>query len=415
MYQIRVKQHKKIPLNKKTLDYLFLNISNVTCLSELIYHINYHKFNFNLGLNVVERILNVFIDDKNENDSQKGKHLYKLVNCIILNNNINFIFSDQEWNNDEIKNAQEGHRQIRLNFIKMYFAKIKGNKKLISTGILNSFFKYFDDSLEIKKEIARNIISSGFKFTKYDILEVLSKTKGKDKAELKKIFGVEMYFKSDDEQFELEFINSDANEDKRSCKSLRCDYSKLSLKTNNLNKEIISEYENPDLNDKYNNQISTNEIIITGLQNVNGDNINNLSKSKEMNNLTKENNSEKEDIPLTDSTQKESFFNRSTYLAIALAAIIVILTFVFKEPFILFALLVPIIIFVYRYFKKRNKNNPKCRESNFKNCKSNQEKSLIEKTKNITSEMRNQDEKIIFDENTNPENYIDSLGKNQFE
>lgn len=412
--EFMLEQHKKTPLNQKVLDYLFLNISNVTCLSELIDHIDDHKFNFNLGLNVVEHIFNLFIDDQNENDSQKQKHLCKLVNCIILNNNINFISSDQKQNNDEIKNAQEGHRQIRLNFIKMYLKKINGNKKLISTGILNSIFKYFDDSLEVKKEIANLIMNSGLKFTKYDILKVLSKTKGKDKAELKKIFGVEMYFKSDDEQFKLEFVNSDEDENKRSYKSLRCDYSKLLLKTNNLNKEIISDNENPDLNGKDNGQIFTDEIKIAGLQNVNGDKINNLSKSKEMDNLTKENNSEKEDIPLTDSTQKESFFNWSIYLAIALIVAIIILTFAFKNPFILFALLVPIIIFVYRFVKRCKKNDPEKKKTNLKTNEEDEKTSLIDKTRNINLGEQNQNEEIIFNENTNPTGYIDNLGENQF-
>lgn len=412
--EFMLKQHKKIPLNQKTLDYLFLNISNVTCLSKLIDHIDDHKFNFNLGLNVVEHIFNLFIDDQNKNDSQKQKHLCKLVNCIILNNNINFISSDQKQN-DEIKNAQENHKQIRLNFIKMYLAKIKGNKKLISAGILNSFFKYFNDSLEIKKEIARNLISSGFKFTKCDILEVLNETQRKDKAELKKIFGVEMYFKSDDEQFEREFINSDANEDKRSCKSLRCAYSNLLLKTKNINKNIISDNENPNLNGRDNSQIFTNEIKTTDLQNGSSNNINNVSESQEINVLIQNNHGKTKAVTLAYFTQKESFFNRNIYFAIALIIIVVVLTVVFKEPVILFVLLVPVIIFLYRCFKKRKKNNPKRKKLNPKNYESNQEKSLIEKTKNITSEMINENEKIIFDGNIDPRNYIDSLDGDWFE
>lgn len=411
--EFMLEQHKKIPLNQKTLDYLFLNISNVTCLSNLIGYIDFYTFNFNLGLNVIEHIFNLFIDNQNENDSQKEQHLRKLVNRIILNDKITFISSDQKQN-DEIKDAKERQKAIRLNFIEMYFAKIKGNKKLISTSILNSFFKYFDDSLEVKKEIANLIINSGLKFTKYDILEVLSKTKGKDKAELKKIFGVEMYFKSDDEQFELESINSDANEDKRSCKSLRCDYSKLSLKTNNLNKEIISDNENPDLNGKDNSQMFTNEIKTTDLRNGDSNNINNVSESQEINVLIQNNHGETKSVTLADFTQKESFFNRNIYFAIALIVIVVILTFVFKEPFILCALLLPIIIFVYRYFKKRNKNNPQQEKPNLKTNEKNEKTSWIGRTRDINLDKKNQYKEIIFDWNVNPKDCINNLNENQF-
>ncbi len=381
-----LEQHKKTPLNQKTLDYLFLNISDVTCLSELIDNIDDHKFNFNLGLNVVERILNVFIDDRNENDSQKEKHLCKLVNCIILNNNINFISSDQKQNNDEIKNTQEGHKTIRLNFIEMYFKKIDRNKKLVSTGTLNSFFKYFDDNLETKKRIANLVMNSGLKFTKYNILEVLSKTKEKDKAELKKIFGVEMYFKSDDERFELEFINFDADGDKRSC-----DYGKLLLKTKDINQQNISDNANPALNGKDSGKISTHEIKITDSKNDNG---------------------KKGNIPPANSAQQESFFNWSIYFAIALIIVIAILFFAFKEPLILCTLLLPIIIFVYGFIKRCKKNNPEKEKTNLKTNDKDGKTSLLDKTQNMNLMVNNQGEKIILNWNTNSEGYIDNLSKN---
>ncbi len=381
-----LEQHKKTPLNQKTLDYLFLNISDVTCLSELIDNIDDHKFNFNLGLNVVEGILNAFIDNQNENDSQKEKHLCKFMNCMILNNNINFISSDQKQN-DEIKNAQEDHRTIRLNFIEMYFKKIDRNKKLISSGILNSIFKYFDYSLKTKKKIANLVMNSGLKFTKYDILEVLNKTKGKDKAELKKIFGVEMYFKSDDERFEVEFINSDADEDKRSCKSPCCDYGKLLLKTKDINQQNISDNANPALNGKDSGKISTHEIKITDSKNDNG---------------------KKGNIPPANSAQQESFFNWSIYFAIALVVFIVILFFVCKNPFILFALLAPIIIFVYRYIQRCKKNNPEREKPNLKTNEKGEKTSLVDRTQN----KQNQDKEIILDEKRASKGYIDNLSKN---
>ena len=137
-------------MNQKVIDFLFLNINNPKYLGSWLWDITFYKYKFSLSLNVVERMFDLFINDKNLQDATKQNYLFNLISNIILKDNINFISSDQKQN-DEIKNAQENHKQIRLNFIKMYLAKIKGNKKLISSGILNHIFKYFDNSLDIKK------------------------------------------------------------------------------------------------------------------------------------------------------------------------------------------------------------------------------------------------------------------------
>ena len=98
-----------------------------------------------------------------------------------------------------------------------------------------------------------------------------------------------------------------------------------------------------------------------------------------------------------EPTQKESFFNWGIYLAIALIVAIVILTFVFKDPLILCALLVPIIIFVYRFIKRCKKNNSQQEKPNLKTNDKDGKTSLLDKTQNINLKENNQDKKIILD------------------
>ena len=97
-----------------------------------------------------------------------------------------------------------------------------------------------------------------------------------------------------------------------------------------------------------------------------------------------------------EPTQKESFFNWSIYFAIALIVAIVILTFVFKDPLILCALLVPIIIFVYRFIKRCKKNNSQQEKPNLKTNDKDGKTSLLDKTQNINLKENNQDKKIIL-------------------
>ena len=156
VFGIMIQQNTQVPLDQEVIDFLFLNINNPKYLGSWLWDITFYKYKFSLSLNVVERMFDLFINDKNLQDNTKQNYLFKLISHIILNDNINFI-SDDKKQIDEIKDLKEEQRQIRLNFIKMYLEKIKGNKKLISSGILNHIFKYFDNSLDIKKEIANYI------------------------------------------------------------------------------------------------------------------------------------------------------------------------------------------------------------------------------------------------------------------
>ena len=297
-------------MDQKVIDYLFLNINDAYDMSGLIRNVGYNDYSFNLSQNVVEHIFDLFIMDGKRRFDISG-----MVNNIILNDKITFISNALKQNQNQ--------KQIRLDFIEMYLRKIKGNKELIKNGTLNSFFKYFDDSLETKKAIANKLMDYGFKFNWRDQLGILCNTEEKDREE-------------------LEYI---------------------------------------------------------------------LSKNPESK-ITEPQTYPQEDIQPTDSTQKESFFNWIIYCAIALIIFIAVLFFVFKEPLILFALLAPIIIFVYRFIERCKKNNPEQEKPNLKTNDEDEKISLINRTQNINLDEQNPDEKIILDENTNSEGYDNNLEEN---
>ena len=387
VFGIMIQQNTQVPLDQEVIDFLFLNINNPKYLDSLLWNITAYKYKFSLSLNVVERMFDLFINDKNLQDATKQNYLFNLISNIILKDNINFISSDQKQN-DEIKNAQENHKQIRLNFIKMYLAKIKGNKKLISSGILNHIFKYFDNSLDIKKEIANYIKEYSLKIKKADMWDIFYETNQNDAVEIKRIllkgclrFGKTKYRPKNIWYKPKSYRRSDSLDEN--------DY----FKNYNNAIGVYSDYELPDY-------IKVDPII--------KDDSGECYRKLSLLNLYKNNNK----AVIHEPTQKESFFNWSIYFAIALIVAIVILTFVFKDPLILCALLVPIIIFVYRFIKRCKKNNPEKEKPNLKTNDEDEKISLINRTQNINLDEQNQDKKIILDENTNSKGYDNNLEEN---
>ena len=386
IFEIIIQQHNEVKLDQKVIDYLFLTIKDAECLKSLLVQIGYKRYKFSLSLNVVERMFDLFVNDKNLQDDTKQNYLFELIRFIILNDNINFI-SDDKKQIDEIKDLKEEQRQIRLNFIKMYLEKINGNKNLISNCTLNAFFKYFDNSLDIKKEIANYIKEYSLKIKKADMWSIFSKTNKNDAVEIKRILlkGCLRFGKT-----------------KYRPKNI-CYKPKSYRRSDSLNEN--------DYFKNYNNAIgvySDYELDYIKVDPIIKDDSGECYRKLSLFNLYKNNNK----AVIHEPTQKESFFNWSIYFAIALIVAIVILTFVFKDPLILCALLVPIIIFVYRFIKRCKKNNPEKEKPNFKIHEKDETKSLIGRTRNINLDEQNQDKKIILDENTNSEGYDNNLEEN---
>ncbi len=374
--EIMIQQNTSVKLDQKVIDCLFLNINDAKYLNSLLVQIGYKRYKFSLSLNVVERMLDLFINDKNLQDDTKQSYLFNFVRSIILNDNINFI-SDDKKQIDEIKELKEEQRQIRLNFIKMCLEKINGNKKLIAAYDLNFVFKYFDDSLETKKEIANKIIDCGFRFDLSGRVRILGKTKEEDQDKLEEI------------------LSKWEKEEKKESES----------KISKIEEEKKKEEEDKN-SDKKANGISDGDIFTNKVDSENIANIKNEIKTTESQIYPQK------DISPTEQTQKESFLNWSIYFAIALIVAIVILTFVFKEPLILSALLAPIIIFVYRCVKRCKKNNSQQEKPNLKTNDKDGKTSLLDKTQNMNLMVSKQDEKIILDEHTNVQGvqgYIDNL------
>ncbi len=402
VFRIMIQQNTSVKLDQKVIDFLFLNINDAKCLDSLLSIIYYKQYNLSLSLNVVKRMFDLFINDKNLQDDMRRSYLQALAEDIILNNKINFI-SDDKKQDDEIKDAKEKQRQIRLNFIKTYLKKIKGNKKLISNGTLNAFFKYFDDSLEIKKQIANSMKEYGLKIEKENMFLIFRETKREDSVEIKKIllkgslrFGKTGYIPKSTLFESKNYKRSNSFNEKQ----YFCNYNNSCL--------IYDDYEcnyNIDrsiVKDDY-DQICRKFFLLDLYENNN----------KVVINKPRSENSREENIPPANLTQQESFFNWSIYFAIALIVAIVILTFVFKEPCILFALLAPIIIFVYRrYIQRCKKNNPKQEKPNVKTNDKDGKTSLLDKTQNMNLMVNKQVEKIILDGNTNSKGYIDNLNQN---
>ena len=390
VFDVMIKQNETVPLDQKVIDHLFLNINDINCLDDLICHVGCEKHSFNLSRNIVERIFDVFINDKNLKDDIKKTCLSNFVYNIVLNDKITFISSNQEQN-DDIKDAKEKQKQIILSFIKMYLAKIKGNKKLISNDILNSFFKYFNDSLDTKKEIANLMKKYVLEIKKNDISRILSQTEEDDQAEIKKLFLVKGSLRFGEKKY---FPKTDINIVHRdSIKSHEDYFNYYQFYEDEDDEDESYEICKKECKDDFNEYNTYRKLFLDASYSKSSNNINNSS------NLSK---SEAKAVPPTDSTQKENCSDWSIYFAIFLIIIIVALSLIFKEPVILFVLLVPVIILLYHCFKKRNKNNPKHKGPNFGNYKSNQPESLIDRTQNINLDIKKSGE-IILNENTKSE------------